>query len=415
MRWGAGWKWDNLEAARKTRSFTTPKSIQKKRHCGLFFPSDTHIIKNVWEFWDSCFAYHLLFMCWNFSTLIPGLLASWRTPCAGSKVKCEAKSCRLPPASWVKWWKDDKKSLSRTICNSLPALGITWYNFSATVYQHFVFFRFCWTEVIIIFIDGIWIYNWYVYKYIYIYTCMNQKQKHVLVRERLDKKCFGMEIETIRFTLDLLFGQGVLFVRLRTVPGFSSSTSALAKAYAKADWCLSFFPTQKMARKIHGSFRAFRPKALAQHALGTTCGTKWPKPFRFPLQWMPWQMPWISAVHRSMRQNDLQPFFCGKRLQHGQLWTRDIQPSLTNIFCTLWSKNTCSTSPKRLKSHKMCGVFFPLQKWHIQSNGGFPKIVVPPNHPFLGVFHYFHHPFWDTPILRIPPCNYKLYNARVSC
>ena len=28
-----------------------------------------------------------------------------------------------------------------------------------------------------------------------------------------------------------------------------------------------------------------------------------------------------------------------------------------------------------------------------------PKIMVPPNHPmFNRVFHYFHHPFWDTPI-----------------
>ncbi len=29
----------------------------------------------------------------------------------------------------------------------------------------------------------------------------------------------------------------------------------------------------------------------------------------------------------------------------------------------------------------------------------FPKIMVPPNHPFVHrVFHYFHHPFWGTPI-----------------
>ena len=29
----------------------------------------------------------------------------------------------------------------------------------------------------------------------------------------------------------------------------------------------------------------------------------------------------------------------------------------------------------------------------------FPKIVVPQNHPFsIGVFHYFHHPFWGTTI-----------------
>ena len=27
----------------------------------------------------------------------------------------------------------------------------------------------------------------------------------------------------------------------------------------------------------------------------------------------------------------------------------------------------------------------------------FPKIGVPPNHPFVNrVFHYFHHPFWGT-------------------
>ena len=26
----------------------------------------------------------------------------------------------------------------------------------------------------------------------------------------------------------------------------------------------------------------------------------------------------------------------------------------------------------------------------------FPKIVVPPNHPFFRVFHYFHHPFWGV-------------------
>jgi len=28
----------------------------------------------------------------------------------------------------------------------------------------------------------------------------------------------------------------------------------------------------------------------------------------------------------------------------------------------------------------------------------FPKIVVPPNHPYLIGFSIIHHPFWDTPI-----------------
>ena len=29
---------------------------------------------------------------------------------------------------------------------------------------------------------------------------------------------------------------------------------------------------------------------------------------------------------------------------------------------------------------------------------GFPKIVVPPNHPFLIGFSILNHPFWGTPI-----------------
>ena len=33
------------------------------------------------------------------------------------------------------------------------------------------------------------------------------------------------------------------------------------------------------------------------------------------------------------------------------------------------------------------------------SNWVFPKIGVPPNHPYFNrVFHYFHHPFWGMPI-----------------
>ena len=37
-------------------------------------------------------------------------------------------------------------------------------------------------------------------------------------------------------------------------------------------------------------------------------------------------------------------------------------------------------------------VVFDPQKMYIW---GFPKIVVPPNHPFVHrVFHYFHHPCW---------------------
>ena len=33
-----------------------------------------------------------------------------------------------------------------------------------------------------------------------------------------------------------------------------------------------------------------------------------------------------------------------------------------------------------------------IEKWV------FPKIGVPPHHPFKRVFHYFHHPFWGTTI-----------------
>ena len=51
----------------------------------------------------------------------------------------------------------------------------------------------------------------------------------------------------------------------------------------------------------------------------------------------------------------------------------------------------------------------------------FPKIVVPPNHPFVHrVFHYFHHPFWGTTIfgnthilsiLKWPNCAFKISQA----
>ena len=43
----------------------------------------------------------------------------------------------------------------------------------------------------------------------------------------------------------------------------------------------------------------------------------------------------------------------------------------------------------------------------------FPKIMVPPNHPFLHrVFHYFHHSFWGfysfTPIFGSTPIYYSV-------
>jgi len=48
--------------------------------------------------------------------------------------------------------------------------------------------------------------------------------------------------------------------------------------------------------------------------------------------------------------------------------------------------------PKRLQSQN--GILIVCQPviWV------FPKIVVPPNHPFLIGFSTINHPFWDTPI-----------------
>ena len=36
--------------------------------------------------------------------------------------------------------------------------------------------------------------------------------------------------------------------------------------------------------------------------------------------------------------------------------------------------------------------------------GGFLKIVVPPNHPFIDGFSITHHPFWVPPFMEIPIC-----------
>ena len=72
-------------------------------------------------------------------------------------------------------------------------------------------------------------------------------------------------------------------------------------------------------------------------------------------------------------------------------------------------KQTRVTSKQRMKKRvnswnswtkygRITGIFFG------GSNNGdvwvFPKIMgKPPNHPLNNsVFHYFHHPFWDTPI-----------------
>ena len=50
--------------------------------------------------------------------------------------------------------------------------------------------------------------------------------------------------------------------------------------------------------------------------------------------------------------------------------------------------------PRKLGSMVSKWVISPTYKWDIWV---FPKIVVPPNHPFVHrVFHYFHHPFWGV-------------------
>ena len=45
----------------------------------------------------------------------------------------------------------------------------------------------------------------------------------------------------------------------------------------------------------------------------------------------------------------------------------------------------------------------------------FPKIMVPPNHPFdNGVFHYLHHPFWESnpPIFGSTPIYIYIYRNK---
>ena len=67
-----------------------------------------------------------------------------------------------------------------------------------------------------------------------------------------------------------------------------------------------------------------------------------------------------------------------------------------------------------VKSNKIAQIPVNSEKvWVLGGGGGyhiyiyiwmFPKIMVPPNHPFVHrVFHYFHHPFWGTSIFGSTP------------
>ncbi len=61
--------------------------------------------------------------------------------------------------------------------------------------------------------------------------------------------------------------------------------------------------------------------------------------------------------------------------------------------------------PNRLAGQTERGLkgwfFYPV------SHLGVSKIMVPPNHPFVHrVFHYFHHPFWGTPIFGLTPIHF---------
>lgn len=192
-------------------------------------------------------------------------------------------------------------------------------------------------------------------------TCMNQK--HVLVRGTFGQNVIRNGDWDNPFHSLSLCMKGVLFVRwLRTAPGFSSSTSALAKAYAKADWCLGFFRT-KMARKITAFPKLeLSPRHSQSTHLGRPVHVQNPQPFGSPWNerhdkchgYHRYISPWDKMISsHSFEERDF---------QHGQLWTRDIQPSLTNIFCTKTSEKHLLCIWKKFQSDRQICGGFSLQK-----------------------------------------------------
>ena len=73
--------------------------------------------------------------------------------------------------------------------------------------------------------------------------------------------------------------------------------------------------------------------------------------------------------------------------------------------------DTCMQISLSLSLARYIYSIYVLKDIHIDI-WAFPKIMIPPNHPFVHrVFHYFHHPFWGvkSPIFgKIHICTYTL-------
>ena len=78
-------------------------------------------------------------------------------------------------------------------------------------------------------------------------------------------------------------------------------------------------------------------------------------------------------------------------------------PNLHQKKCLRSPLKAAITLPELAKYTQSKQVWAPFL--HKSSPWVFPKIVeTPPNHPFVHrVFHYFHHPFWGTPIFGNTP------------
>ena len=114
--WDAAWKWDHFESEKNQEVLQHQKKRHKKiENIAFFLLLQTHY-KNSGGLRQFLFA-NIVSFFFRLEMSLLWLLASWRqAPCAGSKVKCEAKSCRLPPALGITWYNFSG--------SSLPALGL---------------------------------------------------------------------------------------------------------------------------------------------------------------------------------------------------------------------------------------------------------------------------------------------------
>ena len=114
--------------------------------------------------------------------------------------------------------------------------------------------------------------------------------------------------------------------------------------------------------------------------------------------WIDWNHEWF--IEYCMYRNPINPSMKSLGLDHLEDISHIYIPILMITF-TLWTPGESSGSCWRLHQRHQggdCGAGSCHQErgnWYIWR---FPKVGVPPNHPFIDGFSTINHPFWGTPV-----------------